>query len=107
MASAAQRQQPDQAAVLERAVDVVRVEVGEPRVQREVRRQRLLRLQPDQVVGHRVGRQVDALEQVLATEQRPVELAGGEPHGTVMVLESSVGPAPSPSDGSSVIATNV
>ena len=76
-------------------------------MQREVRRQRLLRLEPDQVRGHGVLVEVDAFEQVLAPEQGPVQPPRAEPHCTVMVFESSVGPGPSPPDGSSVIATNV
>ena len=111
MDGAAHGQEPHQRAVLEPGGDVVRVERGQPRGQGEVRRQVLLRLQPDQVPDHLVRRGVGALEQVLAVQQGAVEPARGEPHcaiiETVMVLVSSVGPAPSPSDGSSVIATNV
>ena len=48
---AAHHQEPDQRAVLEAARDGVRVEVLEPRGQGQVRRQVLLRLEPDQVAG--------------------------------------------------------
>ncbi len=104
---AAHHQQPDQGLVLEPAGDVVRVEVGEPRRQREVRRQVVLGLQPDQVLRHLDGRGVDAFEQVLAVQQGPVQDVFAEPHCTMIVLVSSVGPPPSPPDGSSVIATKV
>ena len=54
--------------------------IVEARRQREVRREVLLRLQPDQVpdhLGHGGGR---ALQQVLAGEQGPVEVARGQLH---------------------------
>ena len=54
-----------------------------------------------------LGRVLAPFEQVLATQQRAVEPLPRQPHETVIAFESSVGPAPSPSDGSSVSATNV
>ena len=75
--------------------------------EREVRRRGLLALQADQVVRHDFGSQAGALEEVLPEQEGAVELPGREPHVTVKVLVSSVGPPPSPPDGSSVIATKV
>ena len=50
---------------------------------------------------------IQALSDVLATQQRAVEPLPRQPHLIVMLFVSTVGPPPSPSDGSSVIATNV
>ena len=46
-------------------------------------------------------------QQVLPGEQRPVESSPGQPHPTMMLLVSSMGPGPSPPVGSSVLATKV
>ena len=53
------------------------------------------------------GVEAGALEEVLPEQEGAVELPCREPHVTVKVLVSSVGPPPSPPDGSSVIATKV
>ena len=72
--------QPDQRPVLEPAGHGVRVEVVEPRGEREVRREVLLRLQPDEVADHLVRARRACGEQVLAVQQGPVELAAGQAH---------------------------
>ena len=56
----------------------------EPGGQGEVRRQVLLRLQPDQVPHQLVRRRVGALEQVLAVQQGAVEPARREPHAAII-----------------------
>ena len=59
---------------------------------------------------HLLRRHRDPLEEVLAEEQGAVEALPGQTHraySTTIVLVSSVGPGPSPPDGSSVMATNV
>ena len=72
--------EPDQLAVAECVADRSRVEVTEPGVQGQVRRQRLLCLQPDQVVDEVYGREPGPFQQVLAMEERSVENAWTQLH---------------------------
>jgi hypothetical protein len=85
----------------------VRGEAGQPGVQGEVRRQRVLGLQAEQVLGHRQRIEVDPRKQVLAGQQGPVQRTRGEPgHRTVISLVSCQSGAPSP-DASVSCTTSV
>ena len=54
---------------------LLRLEAGEPRPERRVRVERLLRLHGDEVLDRLLGRRGTPLEQPLAGEQRPIQLA--------------------------------
>jgi hypothetical protein len=75
---AAHQQHPDRRTPLQRRGDLGRFEAVEARVQGEVRRQRVLCLQTEQVLGHRQGRQGRPGEEVLAAQERPVQDASGQ-----------------------------
>ena len=66
---------------------LVRVEGIEPRGQGEVRREVLLRLQADEVLDHRQCRDRGAREQVLAQQQRPVEVPAAQHPSTLEVSD--------------------
>ena len=69
---------PDRAPILDRLGQLARPEVAETRPERDVRRQRSLRLEPDEVCDRRLGGHRLPLEQELAGEQGPVERALAE-----------------------------
>ena len=71
---------PDHPVACERIVEFGRVEPGEPVPQRDIGRCGLLRLQGHHA-PHRVGNvQGFAIQQQLAGQGGPVELARGDPH---------------------------
>ena len=69
------RRRPDHAALLEQPGELERIETLQSRPQLVVRVPGLLRLECDEVLDGALDRQVDALEQHLAGEQRAVERA--------------------------------
>ena len=74
----AHQRDPDRAPLEDRVGQLDRLEAGQPRPQPDVRRQRCLRLETDEVLdrGHRRHRA--SLEQELAGEERPVQGTLGE-----------------------------
>ena len=69
---------PGRPAALEQAREVVALEAREARPQPDVHRRRVLRLQAAHALEHARRCEVAALEQQLAGEQRPVEVALAE-----------------------------
>ena len=69
------RCRPDDAALLEQPGELERIETLQSRPQLVVRVPGLLRLERDEVLDRALDRQVDALEQHLAGEQRAIERA--------------------------------
>jgi hypothetical protein len=69
------------AAPLERPIQLIPLEALEPRPQPHVHRRRVLRLDPAHALERLRNARAAALEQQLAREQRPVELALGEDAG--------------------------
>ena len=71
-------------------VELRRIEVGDPRFEREERRLRVLRLQTHATIDHFDGVVVDAVDPVLAMQQGPVPLpqadAGGHRRGRLTRL---------------------
>ena len=72
------RCRPDDAALLEQPGELERIETPQSRPQLVVRVPGLLRLQGDEVLDGALDREVDALEQELAREQRAIERAAAQ-----------------------------
>ena len=83
----AHQHDPHRLAPLEQPVELVRVEVADPRPQADERRLRLLGLHPGEMLEHGRDGQRRTLEQMLAGEERPAERA---------TVEDAVRHAPDP-----------
>jgi hypothetical protein len=84
---AAQGEEPHRLPSGERAGQLLGVEAVEAGREGEVRRQVLLRLQADEVLDHLQRRDRRAREQVLAQQQRPVEVPAAQHPSTLEVSD--------------------